>query len=206
MSITLKTLQGKQKSAGLRVSFDENHSLEKEEERSLRGQSHRKIVKDIKKRLKMLSEQAPAAPTPAAAAAAVDKYTEEEKHARMKNALRCLKSYDASITMGEKCVSVEDFLQTFPGANAKNVSQDSLAHFHFSLHQFLHAAGAPEKTDMEGKLKWLKGKENMPYDEIMRSEVPEIISGHFVTPTVINILSCTMRQSPPPRTKGNYPV
>ena len=150
----ITTLPVKTKPSGRRVHFHEDINLEREEERSRRGQLKRRIVKDIKRRFKMLSAELP------------DKYTKDEKRAKMEQAFQWLKDYKETIAqVFDECLSVHDFLKVVPEAGTK-VTEDSWTIFRLCATDVLRAAGAAESVSMEKKLQWLNAK-NLSYDNFI---------------------------------------
>merc|ERR1712224_229379 len=93
----ITTLQVKTKLSSRRVHFQEINSLEKEEERSRRGQLNRKIVKELKKEWAKMSSNPDAV------------VYSEEQHERMKHAFECLKFREDTIVRGYECPSSSEF-------------------------------------------------------------------------------------------------
>ena len=95
-----------------------------------------------------------------------EKYTKDEKRAKMENAFQCLKDYKETIAkVFDECLSLDDFLKLVPEADTK-VSEDSWTIFRILAINVLKAAGAAESGSMEMKLQWLNDKK-LSYDDFI---------------------------------------
>lgn len=158
----ITAVQVKTKSLRRRVHFQKDNSLEKEEERSRRGQLNRKIVKNIKK------EWAKTSSNPVK-----KKYTDKEKQEKMRHAFACLTQYEDSLLKCFECQSIDDFLGIVDDSPDDKVDEDSLNIFQTYLISVVRAAGGPESESMKNKLAWLKQEitsKRLVYESFMERE------------------------------------
>jgi hypothetical protein len=146
--------------AARRVTFHDDQSLQKEEERSKRGQVRRWIRKDVKKKLKKKMAESSAAVVGVGGGG--QRYTEEQRQGLMKDGFpRLTSSWDTLLRLFNS-VTIEQVRGWLQVENNR-LDWDSVESYKLVLELVLRAAGAGESLSMEEKLAWFREK-NMSYD------------------------------------------